>query len=95
MAENPLIVTMTPERLGDTHRAYARRLPPGTELINQSIMRAAGRHPICYQQAETELRRWTDALLGDSGDTIAVLDFLKKRAGESQDRMRAILSLLV
>lgn len=65
------------------------------ESINQGIMKAAGGHPECFQRAEAELKRWTSTLLDDSGDTIALLDFLDQRAAESQDRMRRILRLLV
>lgn len=65
------------------------------DSINQGIMRAAEQHSGCFRQAEPELKHWTGALPGDSGDTMALLDFLKKRADESPDRMRRILRLLV
>jgi len=65
------------------------------ESINQGIMEAAGRHSKSYQQAEAELKKWAVTLLDDSGDTIAILQFLKKRADDSQDRMKRILRLLI
>lgn len=65
------------------------------DSINQGIMRAAEQHVDCFRRAEPQLKHWTGALPVDSRDTMALLDFLKKRADESQDRMRRILRLLV
>jgi hypothetical protein len=63
--------------------------------INQSIMRAAEGHAACFLRAETEMRSWTGTLIDASGDRIALLDFLRKRAAESPDRMRRVLNLLL
>jgi len=65
------------------------------DAINQGIMRAAEGHADCFHRAEAELKSLTSALLDDSGDRIAILDFLEKRADGSPDRMRRILRLLV
>jgi hypothetical protein len=58
-------------------------------------MHAAQRLAERFREAESELKHWTNALLDDSRDRIAILDFLEKRAAGSEDRMRKILGLLV
>ena len=64
------------------------------DSINQGIMEAAGKHAACYRRAESDLQHWLGFLLGE-GDRMALLDFLRKRADGSQDRMSRILGLLL
>ena len=63
--------------------------------VNQRIMVAAEQHPACMQRIAPELNHWMGRLMANSGDTMALVDFLTKRADASQARMRRILELLV
>lgn len=69
-----------------------QRIP---DELNQRIMVAAERHKECFSRAERELNHWLGVLPIDSGDRMALLEFLHKRAGDSDDRMKRVLGLIV
>lgn len=57
--ENPLILMMPSERFGEMHRAYARRLPHGSELAVWVTEQVRGQTlPPNMEQAADLLRRW-------------------------------------
>jgi hypothetical protein len=71
---------------------WPRQIP---EEANQRIMAAASGHAECWRRGKAQIQHWLGLLLDDGNDTIALLDFLEKRAASSPDRMKRVLNLLV